>query len=356
MFVIEAMAVEEMETRRVTTGFRPRSVGSNARTACLSLLLLVSAITTPSFVYAQPSGSPFRIGYLSPGSTDSHGPFFKVFREALREYGYVEGKNVVFEYRWAAGTHDKLGLFAAELVRLKPAVLMTSTTPAALALKEAAGQTPVILLGVGDPVGVGLVASLARPGGNITGFSLNVPEIAGKRVELLREAVPGLVRVAIVGNPANESVALVAREADAAARMLGFQSHFIKVRGPAEFKTAFDSAVERRVGGVIVVEDPLTVAHRKTITALAAERRLPGVFGLKLFVEAGGLMSYAPSYPDLYRRAAVFVDKILRGASPADLPVEQPTKYELILNLKTAEALGITLPSSLVLRADQVIQ
>jgi putative ABC transport system substrate-binding protein len=202
---------------------------------------------------------------------------------------------------------------------------------------------------------VGLVASLARPGGNVTGFSLNVPEIAGKRVELLREAVPGLARVAIVCNPASESAALAAKEADAMARKLGLQSHLIEVRGPGDFKTAFDSVAKRRADGVMVVEDPLTVTHRRTIIALAAERHLPGVFGLKMFVEAGGLMSYAPSYPDLYRRAAVFVDKILRGANPADLPVEQPTKYELIINLKTASALGITLPSSLVLRADHVI-
>jgi len=322
----------------------------------LSLLLLVSAIPMPSFAQAKAGGSPSRIGYLSPGSTDSHGPFFKVFREALRELGHVEGRDVVFEYRWASGSHEKLGVFAAELVRLKPAVLMTSGTPASLALKGAAGQIPVVLLGVGDPVTVGLVASLARPGGNVTGLSLNVVEIAGKRVELLRDAVPGLARVGVVWNPANEAAALAAREVDAAARVLGLQSQLLEVRGPSDFKTAFDSAVKRRVSGIIVQEDPLTVTHRKTITGLAAERHLPGVFGLKLFVEAGGLMSYAPSYPDLYRRAAVFVDKILRGASPADLPVEQPTRYELVINLKTARALGITLAPSLMLRADQVIE
>lgn len=340
----------------MTDGSRARSVGSRATTAFLSLLLLVSAITMPSFAQAQPGGSPSRIGYLSPGSTDSHGPFFKVFREALRELGYVEGRDVVFEYRWASGSHEKLGLLAAELVRLKPAVLMTSGTPAALALKGAAGQIPVVLLGVGDPVAVGLVASLARPGGNVTGFSLNVVEIAGKRVELLCDAVPSLARVGVVWNPASESAVLAAREVNAAARALGLQPQLLEVHGPSDFKTALDSAVKRRVGGVIVVEDPLTVTHRKTITGLAAERRLPGVFGLKLFVEAGGLMSYAPSYPDLYSRAAVFVDKILRGTSPADLPVEQPTRYELIINLKTARALGITLPSSLVQRADQVVE
>lgn len=321
-----------------------------------SLLLLVSVVAMSSLAQAQPGASLPRIGYLSPGSADSHGPLFKAFREALRELGHVEGRNVVFEYRWAEGSHDKLGVFAAELVRLKPVVLMTSGTPASLALKEAAGQIPVVLLGVADPVRVGLVATLARPGGNVTGLSLNVLEIAGKRVELLRDAVPGLARVGVVWNPANEGAALAAREVDAAARVLGLQSQLLEVRGPGDFKTAFDGAVKGRVGGVIVQEDPLTVTHRKTITGLASERHLPGIFGLKQFVEAGGLMSYAPSYVDLYRRASVFVDKILRGARPADLPVEQPTTYELVINLKTARALGLTLPSSLLLRADQVIE
>lgn len=321
-----------------------------------SLLLLVSVVAMSSLAQAQPGASLPRIGYLSPGSADSHGPLFKAFREALRELGHVEGRNVVFEYRWAGGSHDKLGVFAAELVRLKPVVLMTSGTPASLALKEAAGQIPVVLLGVADPVRVGLVQTLARPGGNVTGLSLNVLEIAGKRVELLRDAVPGLARVGVVWNPANEGAALAAREVDAAARVLGLQSQLHEVRGPGDFKTAFDGAVKGRVGGVIVQEDPLTVIHRKTITGLALERHLPGIFGLKQFVEAGGLMSYAPSYVDLYRRASVFVDKILRGARPADLPVEQPTTYELVINLKTARALGLTLPSSLLLRADQVIE
>lgn len=340
----------------MTTGSLPRSMGRRATTRSWSLLLLVSAIAMSSFVQAQSGASLPRIGYLSPGSPDSHGPLFKAFREALRELGHVEGRNVVFEYRWAGGSHDKLGVFAAELVRLKPAVLMTSGTPASLALKEAAGQIPVVLLGVADPVRVGLVRTLARPGGNVTGLSLNVLEIAGKRVELLRDAVPGLARVGVVWNPANEGAALAAREVDTAARVLGLQSQLLEVRGPGDFKTAFDGAVKGRVGGVIVLEDPLTVTHRKTITGLASVRHLPGIFGLKQFVEAGGLMSYAPSYVDLYRRASVFVDKILRGARPADLPVEQPTTYELVINLKTARALGLTLPSSLVLRADQVIE
>lgn len=340
----------------MTTRSPLRSAGPRATTRSLSLLVLVSVIAVSSLVQAQPGKSLARIGYLSPGSPDSHGPLFKAFREALRELGHVEGRNVVFEYRWAGGSHDKLGVFTAELVRLKPAVLMTSGTPASLALKQAAGQIPVVLLGVADPVSVGLVASLARPGSNVTGLSLNVVEIAGKRVELLRDAVPGLARVGVIWNPANEGAALSAREVDSAARVLGLQSQLLEVRGPGDFKTVFDGAVKGRVGGVIVLEDPLTVTHRKTITGLASERHLPGIFGLKQFVEAGGLMSYAPSYADLYRRAAVFVDKILRGASPSDLPVEEPTKYELVINLKTARALGLTIPPSVLLRADQVIE
>jgi putative ABC transport system substrate-binding protein len=273
----------------------------------------------------------------------------------LRELGYVEGRNVVIEYRWADGSHEQLGAFAAELVRLKPALLMTSGTPASRALKKATKQIPVILLGVGDPVGVGLVASLARPGGNITGLSLSA-DVAGKRVELLREVVPGLARVGIVWNPENAGAALAAREVGVAARALRLQAERLEVRRPDDFKTAFDLAAKARVGGIIVIEDPLTVTHRRTIIGLASERYLPAVFGLREFVEAGGLMSYAASYVAVYRRAAVFVDKILRGASPADLPVEQPTTFELVINRKTAQALGLTLPPSLLLRADQVIE
>jgi putative ABC transport system substrate-binding protein len=274
----------------------------------------------------------------------------------MRGLGYVEGRNVVIEYRWAEGSHEKLGAFAAELVRLKPALLMTSGTPASRALKEATKQIPVVLLGVADPVGVGLVASLARPGGNITGLSLSGVDIAGKRAELLREIVPGLARVGIVWNPANAGAALAAREVGVAARALGLQSELLEVRRPDDFKTAFDVAAKGRVGGMIVLEDPLTVTHRRKITGLASERHLPAIFGLKEFVEVGGLMSYAPSYVDVYRRAAVFVDKILRGARPADLPVEQPTRFELVINRKTARALGLTVPSSLLLRADQIIE
>jgi putative ABC transport system substrate-binding protein len=298
----------------------------------------------------------YRIGYLSPGSAASHGVFFKAFLESMRELGYVEGRNVFVDYRWAEGSHEKLGVFARELIRLKPAVIMTSGTPASLALKEETRQIPVVLLGVGDPIGAGLVATLARPGGNMTGLSLNGVEIAGKRVELLRDVVPGLARVGVLANPTNASVASMVREIDVAVRTLGLQSQALEVRGPDDFKNAFDVAVKRRVGGIIALEDPLTVVHRTTITALASERHLPAIYGLKQFVEAGGLMSYAPSYVDIYRRAAIFVDKILRGASPADLPVEEPTKFELVVNLKVARSLGLSIPRSLLLRADHLIE
>jgi len=342
----------------VTTGALARSSWPKRAAVAwsLSFPLLLSGSVMPCVVHAQPAGNVHRIGYLSPGAVASHGPLFKAFLEAMRELGYVEGRNVVVEYRWAEGSSEKLTVLATELVRLKPAVLMTSGTPASLALKEATRQIPVVVLGVGDPVGGGLVASLARPGGNITGLSLNGVEIAGKRVELLRDLVPGVTRVGVLWNPTNAVGALMAREADVAARSLGLQSQSLEVRGPDDFKNAFDVAVKGRVGGIIALEDPLTVVHRKTITGLAAERQLPAIYGLKQFVEAGGLMSYAPSYADIYRRAAVFVDKILRGASPADMPVEEPTKFELAINVKAARILGLKIPPSLLLRADHLIE
>lgn len=327
-----------------------------AAAASLGFVFLLSALGASSLVRAESAGNRPVIGYLSPGSVDSHGRLFQAFVGALSELGYVEGRNVVIEHRWAAGSQAKLGTFAAELVRLKPALLMTSGTPASRALKEATKQIPIVLLGVADPVGVGLVASLARPEGNITGLSLNAVDTAGKRVELLREAIPGLTRVGIMWNPANAGAALTAKEVGVAARALGLGSKLLEVRRPDDLKAAFGLGAKGHVGGIILVEDPLTVTHRGAIIGLASEHHLPAIFGLKEFVEAGGLMSYAPSYVAVYRRAAVFVDKILRGASPADLPVEQPTTFELVINRKTARALGLTLPSSLLLRADQVIE
>jgi putative ABC transport system substrate-binding protein len=279
------------------------------------------------------------------------------FRQGLRELGWVEGQNTVIDYRYAEGRFDRLPGLAAELVRLKVDIIVAAPTPAAAAAKKATGTIPIVMIAVGDPVGLGLIASLARPGGNVTGLSFSVgPEILGKQLELLKETVPKLRRVAILSNPANPVQPGQIREVNVAARSLGVQLQFLEARGPNEFDGAFAAMAKERVGALLVLADSMLIAHRTRLADLAARSRLPAAYGTREDVEAGGLMSYGPSLRDLFRRGATFVDKILKGAKPADLPVEQPTKFELVINLKTAKALGLTIPPSLLGRADEIIQ
>jgi putative ABC transport system substrate-binding protein len=273
----------------------------------------------------------------------------------LRELGYVEGGSIVIEYRFAEGKLERLSDLAAELVRLKVDVLVAAGgTPAASAAKRATTMIPIVMTNIGDPVAVGLVASLARPGWNVTGLSLLGPDTAGKRLELLKEVVPALSRVAVLWNPANPSHALHLKETLAAARALGVQVQSLEARGPEDFETAFKAA--RGAGGILALGDPVYRLHRAAIIDLARRNRLPAIYEFRQYVAAGGLMSYGASLNDLYRRAAYYVDRILKGAKPADLPVEQPTKFELVVNMKTAKALGLTIPHSVLIRADQVIQ
>jgi putative ABC transport system substrate-binding protein len=284
-------------------------------------------------------------------------PFLDAFRQGLRELGWVEGQNIVIDYRFAEGRFDRLPDLAAELVRLKVDIIVAVPTPAAVAAKNATGTMPIVAISVGDPVGIGLIASLARPGGNVTGSSYSVGlEIGGKQLELLKETVPKVRRVAILSNPGNPGQPLSIRELNVAARSLGVQLQLLEARGPNEFDGAFAAMATERVGALLVVADSLFVLHRSRLADLAARSRLPAVYGSRDTVEAGGLMSYGPSLRDLYRRSATYVDKILKGAKPGDLPVEQPTKFELVINLKTAKALGLTIPQSLLQRADEVIQ
>jgi putative ABC transport system substrate-binding protein len=279
-----------------------------------------------------------------------------VFLDALRQLGWIEGKNVAIERRHADNRPERLNDLAAELVRLNVDVIVALGTLAPLAAKRATTVIPIVMANAGDPVGSGLVESLARPGGNVTGMSLMAPDLGGKRLELLKELLPRVSRVATLWNVANPYSARVFKEIQAAGQTLGVQIHSLEVRVPDDFAAAFEGLVAQHPDGLITVEDPLTVSSRKLIADFAARYRLPALYGLREFVEAGGLMSYGASLADLYRRTAGYVDKIFKGAKPADLPVQQPTKFELVINLKTAKALGVELSPMLLVRADEVIE
>ena len=319
----------------------------------LFLLGLLAAL--PPADAQQPAKVP-RIGSLWTSPLPATAHLVEAFRHGLRELGYVEGQNIAIEFRSAERRSERLPGLAAELVRLGVDVIVAPGTEAALAAKNATGTIPIVMVNVGDPVGTGLAQSLARPGGNITGLSRLDQELSGKRLQLLTEVVPKVSRVAALYNPDNPSLALSFRETEVAARTLGVELRSLAVRGPNEFETAFQAATRGRAGALIVLGDALTFRHRARIADLAAKHRLPAIFGAGEYVDAGGLMSYSPNLSDMYRRAATYVDKILKGAKPADLPVEQPTRFELVLNLKTAKALGLTIPQSILIRADHVIQ
>ena len=319
----------------------------------ISLAMLLA----PLGAAAQQPGKVPRIGYFSAGSPSGAPHLLEAFRKGLRELGWVEGQNIVIDYRFAEGRFDRLPDLAAELVRLKVDIIVALATPAAAAAKNATQTIPIVMIGAYDPVGIGLIAGLARPGGNVTGSSYSVGlEIIGKQLELLKETVPKVRRVAILSNPASPVQPLFIREVKVAARSLGVQLQLLEARGPNEFDGAFAAMAKERVGALLVVADSMFILHRTRLADLAARSRLPAIYGYREHVEAGGLMSYGSSLRDLWRRAATYVDKMLKGAKPADLPVEQPTKFELVVNLKTAKALRLTIPQSILIRADQVLQ
>ena len=315
-------------------------------------------VAAPLAAEAQQAGKVYRIGILANVPlTDSQGArLWGAFIQGLRELGYVEGKNITIEWRFSEGKYERLPELAADLARLKVDVIVAPATQNVAVAKQATGTIPIVMTGSGDPVGSGLVVSLARPGGNVTGLSVLAPEIVGKQLELLKEIVPKVSRVAVLWNPTNTSHPLLLREAKVAARSLGVQLHILEARGPEEVESAFATMTRERAGALLVPTDGMFLLHRARIAELAAKHRLPAMYGLREFVDAGGLMVYGASLRDSFRRAATYVDKILKGAKPGDLPVEQPTKFELIINLKTAKALGLTIPQSLLLRADEVIQ
>jgi len=325
----------------------------NRRTFLCGLTL--GTLTAPLTAEAQQAGKVPRIGFLFYGSPGPS-PELDAFRQGLRELGCIEGQNIAIEVRFASGRVERLPELAAELVRLKPDVIVTPGTPASVAAKQATSTIPIVFAGVADAVGAGLVADFARPGGNITGLTGISAELGGKRLELLKEVAPKASRVAVLYNPADRSNVLVLMELQESAPALRLTLQPLGVRGPGEFEGAFVAMSRKRAHALFGAAGILTTEHRKAVVDLAAKSRIPAMWGERQFVEAGGLMSYAVNFYDQVRRAATYVDKILKGAKPGDLPVEQPTKFELVINFKTAKALGLTVPQSLLLRADEVIQ
>jgi putative tryptophan/tyrosine transport system substrate-binding protein len=280
----------------------------------------------------------------------------EVFRQGLRELGYVEGKNLIIEYRYGEDKLERLPVLAEELVRLKVDVLVTSATTATLAAKDVTRTIPIVFLGVSDPVAFGLVDSLARPGGNMTGFTNISAVLAGKRLELLKETIPKLSRVAVLWSPKSPGNAQQWKESQLPARELGLQLHSLEVSTNDKYEAAFKEATKARSGALVVTQSPLATSNRKQIADLAIKNRLPAIYGRGDYVESGGLMCYGPDQAEPFKRAAVFVDKILKGTKPADIPVEQPTKFEFIVNLKTAKQIGLTIPPNVLARADKVIR
>jgi putative ABC transport system substrate-binding protein len=318
-------------------------------------LLAAILLTTVSLDAQQPTKIP-RIGYLSPNSPSTNPARTEAFRQGLRELGYVEGKNVFIEYRYAEGKLDRLPGLAAELVRLKVDVIVTSSPSPTRAAKEATVTIPIVFAQDGDPVASGFVASLARPGGNMTGLSTLAPELSGKRLELLKEVVPKLSRVAVFGTSTTPSTAPTLKETELAAGAFKLQHQYLDILDPKDIETAFRTASKGRVDAVLVLAGPVVFSQRTQIAGLAVKSRLPAIYPQTEFTQAGGLMYYGANTPDMYRRAATYVDKILKGAKPGDLPVEQPTKFELIINLKAAKQIGLTIPPNVLARADRVIK
>jgi len=320
------------------------------------ITLLGGAAAWPVTARAQQAGKLPIIGLLGPISAAAWVPMTNVFVSRLRQLGWIEGSTVAIEYRWAEGRYERFAEVAAEFVRLKVDVIVTAATEPVLAAKQATSVIPIVFVVSGDPVGSGLVASLARPGGNVTGSSLLQAELASKRLEILREIAPSVRRLAIMGNVSSPLIAAEMREAQSTAPKLALEVRLLEIRQADDIPLAFKTALSDHADAVYVCADPLTATNRLRIVSLARAARLSTMFGERGSVEAGGLISYAPNIPDLFRRAAELVDKILRGTNPADIPVEQPTKFDLLINLKTAKVLGIVVPPALLARADEVIE
>jgi putative ABC transport system substrate-binding protein len=320
------------------------------------LASVAGVLAAPLTVEAQQAGNVHRIGFLGNSTAALEANLVGPLREGLRELGYVEGQNIVIVYRWAEGQYGRLPILVAELLDEKVEVIVTAGTPATQAVKKATTLVPIVMVAVGDPVATGIVASLGRPGGNITGLTSVSEDLEGKRLELLREVLPTVSRVTVLWNPDNQTLLAELREIRAAAQVLRMTVQALEVRTPGDLEETYKAIIRARPGALLVMADRLFLHNRQRLMDFATKQRLPGAYAYRELVEAGGLMSFGPSYPGMHRRAAYFVDKILKGATPADLPVERPTKFELVINLKTAKALGLTIPPSLLARVDQVIE
>lgn len=318
----------------------------------IASVVTVLLLAAPLGLEAQPQPSVVRIGFLRPGPLNKE--MLAAFEQSLRDLGYVEGKNLVIEYRVTDGSLDPLPRLAEELVRLRVDVILASTGAAAQAARKVTTTVPIVFVAASDPVGTGLVSSLTRPGGNVTGLSVSPTDLAGKRLEMLREVVPRLKRVAILSESAAPANAALLKGAKAAAAALGLQSHVLSVRSPDDLGAALNEA--RAAGGLLLLDSSLFLTHRARLADLAIGARLPAIANNKYFVESGGLMSFGADYLEMYRRSAGYVDKILKGAKPGDIPVKEPRKFELVINRRTAKALGLAIPSALLLRADHVIE
>ena len=330
----------------------PRKVFAKFAAVTLAAIT-VGLFATPLGLGAQPDRQVYRIGYL--GTTTAPPPVWEAFLRGLSELGWVEGQTIVIEQRNAEEQYERLPELAADLVRLRVDIIVAAGPVAPLAAKQATNTIPIVMTNHGDPVGSGLVASLARPGANVTGLSFLHPTVVGKQIEVLKEVVPKVKRLAVLTNPGNPTRSLMLAGAQAAMSPLGLQLQVLDARGPSEFEAAFAAMRKGHADALLILVDPMLFGQRNRLANLALTNRLPAVSGLREFAGAGILVTYGANLSDLFRRAATFVDKILKGAKPANLPVEQPTKFDLVINLKTAKALGVTISSSLLLRADQVI-
>jgi putative tryptophan/tyrosine transport system substrate-binding protein len=325
----------------------------NRRTFLCGLTL--GTLSAPLAAEGQQAGKGHRIGLLIGSSESFVAPYIEIFRQALRALGYVEGGNIAIEYRYADGHYDRLPVLAADLVRLKVDIVVTEGTPPTRAAIQATTTIPIVMTVTGDPVAAGLVTNLARPGGNLTGASFFFPEIAAKRLQLLKEVIPALSRVTIVWNPSNAVHGPTVKEVEAAAKAFGIEVQHVKIQAPADVDDAL-LAIGRRRESLVVLEDAMINVCSTQIVHVASKHRLPTIFGLTTFAAAGGLMAYGPNRPELWRRAATFVYKILRGAKPGELPVEQPVRFDLVINVRTAQLLRLTIPPSVLVRADQLIE
>jgi ABC-type uncharacterized transport system substrate-binding protein len=335
---------------------RQQAVGNIKKLKLVVYALCAMLFALCSFADAQQAKKVFRIGFLGNSTATLEANLVGPFREGLRDLGYTEGRDILIEYRWAEGKYERFPALIAELLAMKLDVIVTAGTPATQAYQRARTSIPLVMVAVGDPVGTGIVASLNRPGGNITGLTSISPELEGKRIELLSEMIPKLSHIAVMWNPRNAYHEIEKKEAQAAATAMRIKVLYLGVQAEDQLKDAFATILKERPEALLVLADRVFLHNRARIMDFAVQHHLPGIYAYLELVEAGGLMSYGPSYAEMHRRAATYVDKILKGAKPADLPVERPTKFELVINLKAAKKIGLTIPPNVLARADRVIR